>query len=66
MSDTNQIKIREIFSILTQGIEVLQYEVDRATSKSTVHGRIFWIVSSSRLRICFPFSYAYHLSRIGF
>mmetsp|Transcript_26523 Transcript_26523/g.28926 ORF Transcript_26523/g.28926 Transcript_26523/m.28926 type:complete len:319 (+) Transcript_26523:304-1260(+) len=51
MNETNQIKIREIFSILTQGIEVLQYEVDRSTGKSNVHGRIFWI-DSDIYRLC--------------
>lgn len=51
MEATNQIKIREIFSILTQGIEVLQYEVDRITGKSSVNGRILWI-DSDIYRLC--------------
>lgn len=45
------MKIREIFSILTQGVELVQYEVDIHSKKSSVHGRIVWM-DSDTYRIC--------------
>ncbi len=40
----NNLRIREIFSILTQGVEMIQYDCNPQNNKSTVHGRIVWMV----------------------
>lgn len=45
------IKIREAFSILTQGIEISQYDVDIHTNKQFVGSRILWL-DSDMYRIC--------------
>lgn len=37
--------IREIFSILTQGVEVKQYDVERKTNLARVGTKIIWMVS---------------------
>mmetsp|Transcript_6955 Transcript_6955/g.11767 ORF Transcript_6955/g.11767 Transcript_6955/m.11767 type:complete len:314 (-) Transcript_6955:598-1539(-) len=51
MSEDNNLRIREIFSILTQGVEMTQYETDPNTHKSTVGTKIVWM-DSDIYRIC--------------
>jgi len=45
MSDADALKIREAFSILTQGIEITQYDFDVYANKATVGTRICWLDS---------------------
>jgi hypothetical protein len=42
-SKGNNLKMREIFSILTQGIELLQYETDVVTGRTTISSKSMWI-----------------------
>jgi hypothetical protein len=51
MSDSDAIKIREAFSILTQGIEITQYDVNVHTGKQFAASRILWL-DSDMYRIC--------------
>jgi len=44
--------IREIFSILTQGIEVTMYETNTVTKRSSVRKQTIWM-DSDIYRICF-------------
>lgn len=51
MSESDAIKIREAFSILTQGIEITQYDVNVHSGKQFVASRILWL-DSDMYRIC--------------
>jgi hypothetical protein len=42
---SSDFKIREIFSILSQGIEVIQYVLDAKGERSAPAGMIVWMVS---------------------
>jgi len=51
MSDADAVKIREAFSILTQGIEITQYDYNVFTNKAAVGTKILWL-DSDMYRIC--------------
>lgn len=51
MIEDNNLRIREIFSILTQGVEMKQYETNPQTFNSSVNQRIVWM-DSDIYRIC--------------
>lgn len=44
ISQDNNLRIREIFSILTQGVEMIQYDSNPQSGHSSVNGRIVWMV----------------------
>ena len=39
------LRIREIFSILTQGVEMVYYEIDSTTNQAPAAKMIVWMVS---------------------
>jgi len=51
MMEENNLRIREIFSILTQGVEMTQFETNPDTRASSITKRIVWM-DSDIYRIC--------------